>query len=121
MDPESPIVLKRADRNRWTLAVAGQSEVTLAHDLVRRTFKPWIDEIRMAPVQSTSIALVGYDPATWNLVVEFQGGSRYLYLDVEPETAAPLLEPPAPGWSIGKYHSARIKAHPDLYPFRKVN
>ena len=120
MDNESPIVLKRQDVHRWTLRVADLGEVTVTTEVVRSEFKAHRTAIRMTPVESSQIEEVGYDPDSWNLAVRFKGGATYLYLDVEPDVAAPMLAAPEPGWSLGRYFSTNVKPHPDRYPYRRL-
>ena len=50
---------------------------------------------------------VRYDEATRQLRVRFHGGASYRYLDVPPEVAEALLDPP--GGSPGRYFNERIR------------
>ena len=56
-------------------------------------------------VESSSVASVGYDPASRVLEVEFQGGGVYRYLEVPPEIHAELLAAD----SIGRFVNQRVK------------
>ncbi|HSK95041.1 MAG TPA: KTSC domain-containing protein [Euzebyales bacterium] len=51
----------------------------------------------LVPVDSSSIAAVGYDPATRVLHVRFVSGRAYLYHDVPPSTYAALLRAESKG------------------------
>jgi len=78
------------------------------------------------PVVSSQIAEVGYDADTSILGIRFhptrkqkesgQPGSEYLYANVPAKLAEEL------SWalSVGKFFAEHIKAHPDLYPFTKI-
>lgn len=65
------------------------------------------------PVHSTDIALVGYDPATQTLEVEFKNGAVYRYTEVPPEEHAGLMA----AESKGRYHSIHIRG---IYDYRKL-
>jgi hypothetical protein len=86
-------------------------------------------------VESSTIAAVGYeDGAEYPLGVQFkptkmqveQGkekGSVYEYANVTPEIFAALVgakDNPEYG-SVGKFFEWVIKAHPEQYPYRKVD
>lgn len=58
--------------------------------------------VRM-PVQSTSIASVGYDPATLLLDVEFTSGKVYRYAAVQPEVYGALIAAESIGAHFGKH------------------
>jgi hypothetical protein len=57
------------------------------------------------PVDSSSVASVGYDPAACVLEVEFHGGGVYRYLDVPPQVHAELMA----AKSIGRFVNLRVK------------
>lgn len=83
-----------------------------------------LSEIGLRPVTSSNIRAVGYDEATWQLLIEFSGGPVYLYDDVEPLVAAPLAAAavrPPDEFSVGQYFSEHIKPHRDRYPFVKLD
>jgi hypothetical protein len=57
-------------------------------------------------VDSSVIAVVGYDRATSVLEVEFHSGKLYVYLDVPPAVHLALLT----AGSIGRYFNAEIRS-----------
>lgn len=59
-----------------------------------------------APITSSSVASVGYDPNTMTLEVEFGDGSVYQYFDV-PETVYQDL---MSATSVGTYLNQNIRA-----------
>jgi KTSC domain len=66
----------------------------------------------MIPVESESIALVGYDEEAQELYVRFHNrGRTYAYEDVSPAQLQALLAAPSKGrylnWEIKPYHSYR--------------
>ena len=65
------------------------------------------------PVQSTEIALIGYDSGKTLLEVAFRRGGVYRYRGVPAEVHKALMEAP----SLGIYFSENIK---EVYPFTKV-
>ncbi len=65
------------------------------------------------PVQSTEIAVVGYDPHKALLEVAFRRGGVYRYRGVPQEVHQSLMEAP----SIGTYFSQNIK---ETYHYSKV-
>jgi hypothetical protein len=85
-------------------------------------------------VESSQISEVGYEEgAEWPLGLRFPQtkkqkeaglpGSHYEYKNVSPELHREMLDAktnPEYENSIGKFFQRVIKAHPDLYPFRKV-
>lgn len=80
-------------------------------------------EIALLPIgPSSNLMRAGYDPATWDLLVEFKGGAVYHYRDVDPRIAAPLLTLHEPGakFSLGGYFQKAIKAHAVRYPYRRL-
>jgi hypothetical protein len=83
-----------------------------------------ISELGLAPVSSSNIRAIGYDPAAWQLLVEFSGGGCYLYDNVDPALAAPLMAASRNGdslpLSVGGYFSAYIKPHRERYPFVRL-
>lgn len=58
-----------------------------------------------APVDSSSVRSVGYDPATFELEIEFHNGRVYRYLQVPVAAYRLLLQAP----SIGEYVNTVIK------------
>lgn len=58
-----------------------------------------------APVESTNVASVGYDPSTMTLEVEFRNGSLYEYFDVPEREFQQLVS----ASSIGTYLNQNIK------------
>lgn len=75
-----------------------------------------------APVQSSQIAAVGYDPAVQILEVEFKSfkpdkpNSVYQYSNVPQQVADELVG----AESVGTHFGRAIKARPDLYPYKKI-
>lgn len=61
--------------------------------------------IALKPVQSSSLAAVGHDPATNTLAVRFTNGSVYHYADVPAAEAEALLASP----SVGAYFAKKIR------------
>jgi KTSC domain len=57
------------------------------------------------PVESSSVASVGYDRVTCELEIEFQNGRTYRYLQVPPAAHRLLMLAP----SIGEYLNRVIK------------
>ena len=60
----------------------------------------------MEKVVSSNIDAIGYVPPRKELLVDFKGGSRYLFQDVAPEMFDEFKKAP----SKGKFFVARIKA-----------
>ena len=48
-------------------------------------------------VESTMLASCEYDPDTKELMVEFKGGKKYYYVDVDPAIYADLITAKSPG------------------------
>jgi hypothetical protein len=73
-------------------------------------------------VESSQIAEVGYGVETQTLGIRFKPtksqpqGSEYRYALVPPQVCADLMN----AESIGKYFAEHIKAHPETYPYRKI-
>lgn len=65
------------------------------------------------PVQSTEIALVGYDSAKLLLEIAFRRGGVYRYRGVPQDVHENLMKAP----SIGTYFSEHIK---EAYQYTKV-
>lgn len=57
------------------------------------------------PVESSSIASIGHDPATNELHVEFKSGAVHVYSDVSPEKHRDLLTAP----SIGQHFHRHVR------------
>lgn len=53
--------------------------------------------IPRAPVHSTHLKSVGYEPDSGTLVVEFQDGEIYAYDAVDPQVAVELITAPSTG------------------------
>ncbi len=66
--------------------------------------------MRRAPIDSTSLASIGYDPSHRVLEVEFHGGRIYRYLGVPPRRYEELLHAD----SAGRFLNTRIKG---VYPY----
>ena len=60
---------------------------------------------RMEPVESSSVVAVGYDGATNELWIEFEGGTTYAYSLVPPSVHRELLR----SGSIGRYVNSTVK------------
>lgn len=69
--------------------------------------------MRRAPIESTSLASVGYDPSQRVLEVEFHGGRVYRYFGVPRRRYQELLEAD----SAGRFLNTRIKG---FYPYASV-
>ena len=69
--------------------------------------------MRRAPIESTSLASVGYDPSHRVLEVEFHGGRVYRYFGVPLRRYQELLA----AESAGRFLNTRIKG---FYPFASV-
>ena len=67
----------------------------------------------LVPVDSSSLAAVGYDPETQVLHVRFVSGRAYLYHDVPPSTHAALLD----AESKGAYFNREIR---DAFRFTRL-
>jgi hypothetical protein len=66
--------------------------------------------LRRAPIESSSLASVGYDPSRKVLEVEFHGGRVYRYFGVPRERYRELLT----AESAGRFLNTRIKG---VYPY----
>lgn len=64
------------------------------------------------PVDSTSIASIGYDSTERKLEVEFKQGAVYLYLDVPPDVFDAFVSAD----SKGVFFNATIKNSYDFVP-----
>lgn len=117
--------VRRVDRERWIVSAAGGGEEWMTTEQIRATLeRSRYDEIAMREVASSQIVAIGYDPATWDLLVHFHGDpeSLYRYYDVEPIVVAPLLLPRAPAdkFSVGSYFAEHIKADDERYPYARL-
>lgn len=65
------------------------------------------------PVQSSTLASVGYDPESQVLEIEFKSGSVYEYFEVPMSVHRALLNAP----SLGKFFNQHIL---DFYPFQQI-
>lgn len=63
------------------------------------------DSIAIAPVKSSNISGIGYQPETKTLIVNFKNGNRYKYSGVEPEQHAALMDSD----SIGRFFHTKIR------------
>lgn len=61
--------------------------------------------MNMVPVESTSIAAVGYDRAKLRLAVRFNSGATYTYSGVQPDVHAALMA----AQSIGRFFQDNIR------------
>ena len=68
------------------------------------------EEVKFAPVSSSNIHSVGYDPATRALEVKFHSGSHYRYLDVDPTVHQALMASDSLGSFFGKHIRGKHKA-----------
>lgn len=68
---------------------------------------------QLSPVDSTSIAAIGYDATERTLWVRFVTGATYRYSDVPPATYEEFLE----AESKGRYFNSEIR---DAYSFERV-
>ena len=69
--------------------------------------------MELTPVKSSTVAKVGYNPETSELLVEFSSGAQYRYEAVEPEVYSALLG----AESVGKFLNSNIK---EKYEFQKI-
>ncbi|WP_225771086.1 KTSC domain-containing protein [Inquilinus sp. Marseille-Q2685] len=69
--------------------------------------------IRRAPLESSAVHSVGYDPRTKALDVEYAGGAVYRYYPVPDRVYRQLLQ----AESKGRFVNSRIR---DAYPFRRI-
>lgn len=74
---------------------------------------PPITAFQMESVSSSNIKALAYDDQSMNLIVEFNSGGQYRYLDVEPETYKQLYG----AVSVGKAYHRIIKGK---YPCKKL-
>lgn len=54
------------------------------------------------PVKSSSVAALGYDPASRRFAVRFTNGREYTYADVDPDTAQQVLAAPSAGLAVNQ-------------------
>ena len=64
-----------------------------------------VSPMERTPVESSSVASLGYDEASHELEIEFRNGRSYRYLLVPPAAYRLLLQAP----SIGEYVNRVIK------------
>ena len=69
--------------------------------------------MKRAPVSSSNLCSVGYDPASKTLEIEFHSGGIYQYTGVAETSYRQLMAAP----SLGKFFHAHIK---DVYPTTRV-
>lgn len=65
------------------------------------------------PVESSSLASIGYDPASRTLDIEFRKGSVYRYFEVLPSVYESLMQAP----SKGRFFVAEIR---DRFRYARV-
>lgn len=68
------------------------------------------------PVTSSNLALVGYDPPSQTLAVQFRSGTVYAYKDVPPQVHTDLLAAPSLGRHFARYirHTYVWEKNPDV-------
>lgn len=66
--------------------------------------------ITRAPVKSSNIEEVGYDPVTKTLAVKFKNGGLYHYADVGPEVHAELVKADSIGGFLHSHVKCQFKA-----------
>ena len=64
-----------------------------------------VSQMERTPVESSSIASVGYDQVTYELEIEFLNGRTYRYLQVPAAAYRLLMQAP----SVGEYVNRVIK------------
>ena len=69
--------------------------------------------MKRVPLDSSSLASAGYDPAAHVLEVEFRNGGVYQYLEVPDDEFEEFVRSP----SKGRYLNTEIKPH---HPVRKL-
>lgn len=62
---------------------------------------------KLIPVRSSSIHHVGYDPESQRLLLEYEGGRLYEYLDVPEDVYVDLMQ----AASMGRFVNYAIKPH----------
>lgn len=70
-------------------------------------------EMNYNPVDSTALRVVGYDPASQVLEIEFSSGGVYQYFDVPETIYAELMDAP----SHGQYFQSHIR---DVYRYQRM-
>lgn len=79
------------------------------HELVER-----LNRVKLAPVQSSAVQALGYDPPTRMAAVQYRGNDvRYGYPNLTPDEVAGWVEVMQDHRSIGEYISKVIKANHD--------
>lgn len=72
--------------------------------------------MNMKPVKSSNIVSAGYDPQAKQVIVDFKGGSSYVYEGVPPDVYENFEKTFQEDASSGRYLNQNIKQ----YPFKKV-
>lgn len=72
--------------------------------------------IEMQKVESSQISAIGYSAANKTLVVEFKGGAKYQYSNVEQKTFEAMMAAD----SVGSFFYRNIKENKDKHPFSKI-
>lgn len=75
------------------------------------------NSIKLNPVLSSNIKGIGYEPNLQYMSVLFNGGSKYLYLNVEPEIYSAITNSD----SIGKTLNECVVRQKDKYKYYKLN
>lgn len=71
------------------------------------------DALKRVPVESSSLASVGYEPSSLDLEVQFHHGAVYIYSDVPPQVFDALMA----AESKGRFLNSEIR---DVYQCFKV-
>jgi hypothetical protein len=72
-------------------------------------------ELVPVPFQSTDIIMIGYDPNTYQMQIQFKNGSLYSYDGIEPDTYNQIT-----GSGNGNYFHEVIKPQRYKYPFTRL-
>jgi len=71
-------------------------------------------------VESTTLALVAYDPTTQLLCLEFRSGSAYSYFGVPPAVHQGLMEAPSKGTYFNRNIRGRFPYHREAHGLATV-
>src|ERR1051325_9801182 len=114
-EPNSTLIIEmKADELSSISAAAQQAGETvpefitkaaIARAEVAKPERQTSAELRLYPVDSTSVELIGYDSESQALYVRFRGGGLYRYEGVEASLVKELLE----AESIGRYLNYTVK------------
>ncbi len=72
--------------------------------------------MQLIPVESSTVAAIGYDPATRTMEVRFHSGAAYRYQEVSAEDHSNLMGAD----SIGRHLTMKIAHYPESYPCVKL-